>query len=344
MPASMSDDEPKRVNGHRPTGLLHLLHPSLKSADLPAVDDLPFDAEEVGARIVRVRAETSPDALTAQMLGNEREGSGVVIDGEGLILTIGYVILEAAEVKVTTESGLEATAEVVGYDHDSGFGLLKAALPAIPPLAIGDPGPLKENDPALIVAHGGRENVMTALIVSRRAFEGYWEYMLDDAFFTSPPHPTWSGAAMVGMDGKLMGLGSLYVNDALPGSGGLPGNMFIPISLLTPILPALLRRRFGAGPARPWLGLFSAETLGHLVVTGVMPDGPADDAGLEPGDIILRVAERRVKSLRELYTAIWGLGEPGVAVPMTLVRDGDAKEVAVRSVDRYAFFRMPRLH
>ena len=217
-------------------------------------------------------------------------------------------------------------------------------MPAIPPLAIGDPGPLKENDPALIVAHGGRENVMTALIVSRREFAGYWEYMLDDVFFTSPPHPTWSGAAMVGMDGKLMGLGSLYVNDALPGSGGLPGNMFIPISLLTPILPALLRRRFGAGPARPWLGLFSAETLGHLVVTGVMPDGPADDAGLEPGDIILRVAERRVKSLRELYTAIWGLGDAGVAVPMTLVRDGDAKEVAVRSVDRYAFFRLPRPH
>ena len=168
--------------------------------------------------------------------------------------------------------------------------------------------------------------------------------MLDDAFFTSPPHPNWSGAAMVGMDGKLMGLGSLFVNDALPGAGGLPGNMFIPIDLLAPIMPAMLSRRFGALQPRPWLGLFTAETLGHLVVTGVMPDGPADDAGLEPGDIILRVAEQRVKTLRELYKAIWGLGDAGVLIPMTLVRDGDAKEVSVRSVDRYDFFRLPSTH
>ncbi len=341
----MSDDEPQRVNGHRPTGLLHLLHPSLKSADLPTIDDLPFDVDEVSARVVQVKAETTPDALTAQMLGNEREGSGVVIDDDGLILTIGYIILEAAEVTITTDAGMISSAEVVGYDYESGFGLVKATLPlAVSPLAIGDPGPLKENDPALIAAYGGHENIMTALVVSRREFAGYWEYMLDDAFFTSPPHPSWSGAAMVGMDGKLLGLGSLFVNDALPGSGGLPGNMFIPISLLEPILPAMLSRRFGAQQPRPWLGLFTAETLGHLVVTGVMPDGPADDAGLEPGDIILRVAEQRVKSLPELYKAIWGLGEAGVIVPMTLVRDGDAKEVGVRSVDRYDFFRMPSTH
>ena len=149
---------------------------------------------------------------------------------------------------------------------------------------------------------------------------------------------------MVGMDGKLMGLGSLFVNDTEPGSGGLPGNMFIPIDLLEPILPAMLRRRFGAQQPRPWLGLFTAEALGHLVVADVMLDGPADDAGLEPGDIILRVAEEKVKTLRELYKAIWGLGDAGIIVPMTLVRDGDTKEAAVRSVDRYSFFRLPTTH
>ena len=149
---------------------------------------------------------------------------------------------------------------------------------------------------------------------------------------------------MVGMDGKLMGLGSLFVNDTQPGSGGLPGNMFIPIDLLEPILPAMLSQRFGARQPRPWLGLFTAEALGHLVVADVMPDGPADDAGLAPGDIILRVAAQRVKTLRELYKAIWGLGDAGIIVPMTLLRDGDTNEVTVQSADRYSFFRLPMTH
>ena len=339
------NDDSNRMNGHRPVGLLHLLHPSLKSADLPALDDLSFDVDDVVARVVQVKAETLPDALTAQMLGNEREGSGIVIDDDGLILTIGYVILEAADVTVTTDAGIVSPADVVGYDYESGFGLVRATIPlAVSPLEIGDPASLKENDPTLIVSFGGHDNAMTALIVSRRDFAGYWEYMLDDAFFTSPPHPNWSGAAMVSMDGKLMGLGSLFVNDALPGASGLPGNMFIPINLLEPILAAMLSRGLGALPARPWLGLFTAETLGHLVVTGVMPAGPADDAGIEPGDIILRVAEQRVKTLRELYKAIWGLGDAGVLVPMTLVRDGAAEEVAVHSVERGDFFRSPSTH
>ena len=343
--SEQDEDEQKHVNGHRPAGLLHLLHPSLKAANLPALEDLPFDVDEVSTRVVRVKAETMPNALTAQMLGNEREGSGIIIDDDGLILTIGYIILEAAEVTVTADTGMVSGAEVVGYDYESGFGLVKATLPlGVSPLEIGNPTTLKENDPTLIVGYGGNENIMMALIVSRRDFACYWEYMLEDAFFTSPPHPSWSGAAMVGIDGTLMGLGSLFVNDTQPGSGGLPGNMFIPIDLLEPILPAMLSRRFGAQQPRPWLGLFTAETLGHLVVAGVMQDGPADDAGLEPGDIILRVAEQRVKTLRELYKAIWGLGDAGIIVPMTLVRDGDTKEVDVRSVNRYSFFRLPMMH
>ena len=253
------NDDPKPMNGHRPVGLLHLLHPSLKSADLPALDDLSFDVDDVIARVVQVAAAKMIDALTARMLGDEREGSGIAIGEDGLILTIGYVILEAADVTITTDAGIVSPADVVGYDYESGFGLVQATVPlAVSPLGIGDPASLKENDPVLIVSFGGHDNAMTALIVSRRDFAGYWEYMLDDAFFTSPPHPNWSGAAMIGMDGKLMGLGSLFVNDALPGASDLPGNMFIPINLLEPILPAILSRRFRALQQRPWLGLFTA--------------------------------------------------------------------------------------
>ena len=137
------NDDPKPMNGHRPVGLLHLLHPSLKSADLPALDDLSFDVDDVIARVVQVAAATMPDALTARMLGDERERSGIAIGEDGLILTIGYVILEAADVTITTDAGIVSPADVVGYDYESGFGLVQATVSlAVSPLEIGDPASL----------------------------------------------------------------------------------------------------------------------------------------------------------------------------------------------------------
>ena len=333
----------KRMNGHRPVGLLHLLHPALKSARLAALDELSFSLDQVAMSIVRVQTKTPATALTAQMLGTNRESSGVVL-GDGLVLTIGYVLLEADQVTLTTADDRRVSADIVGYDYESGLGLLRSPTAAqLPSLPRGDSSALAERSAVIAAGFGGRDAVVSAIMVSRREFAGYWEYMLDEALFTSPPHPAWSGAALLDLDGKFVGLGSLFVNDSLPGANALPGNMFIPSALLGEVLPTLTGVR-AARPPRPWLGLFTAETMGHLIVTGVMPGAPADKVGVTVGDIIVRVAGDRVRALRDLYRTIWALGAAGVDVPITLVRDGNSRQTVIPSIDRRSFFRRPGLH
>ncbi len=339
----MSDEpEEKKVNGHRPVGLLHLLHPALKAAKLVPLKDVPFDVDALARSVVKVETEAVPNAITAQTLGNRREGNGMVI-GDELVLTIGYVILEAGTVMLTSADGRKFAGDVIGYDYESGFGLLRAPGVKAPALPRGDSSAVNERDPLVAIGAGGREFIVSTLLVSRRPFAGSWEYMLEEAFFTSPPHPAWSGAGLFDFSGKMVGLGSLFVNDALPGSNALPGNMFIPIALLEDALPFMM----GGGrlrPPRPWLGMFTVETMGHLIVTGVMTRGPADTAGVAAGDILVRVAGERVRTLRDLYRRVWSLGAAGVDVPVTFVRDGNARQTVLKSIDRNRYFRLPNTH
>ena len=300
--------------------------------------------EDVFAAVVRVDAEVPADARTARSLGTERSGSGVVIDASGLIVTIGYLILEADSVEVAA-GGRRAPAEIVAYDHATGFGLLRAALPpGIRPLELGDSGALDERAVVLVAAHGGPEAAQQVMVVSRREFAGYWEYMLDNAIFTSPPHPQFGGAGLIDGDGKLLGIGSLIVGDAFQGDSLLPGNMFVPIDLLKPILGDMLAFGHGTGPRHPWLGMITEEVRGHVFVNRVSSYGPARKAGVEPGDIVVAVAGEAVSSLAELYRRVWALGAPGVDVSLTVVRDGAVHEIVVRSADRYDFLRLKRTY
>ncbi len=339
----MSDDD--KANGHPAIGLLHLLHPALKTAELITPEDLPFDIEALYSALVRVQAEVPPETYSAPLLGTQREGTGIVIDGDGLILTIGYAILEATSVTLTTASGRTVQAHVAGYDYETGFGLVRAleALD-IAPMPLGRSADCNERDPVIISAYGGRRATVSGLMVSRREFAGYWEYLLDEALFTAPPHPAWSGAALVGTEGRLLGVGSLYVADALPGAEPLPGNMFVPIDLLDPILADMLRMRRVDRPPRPWLGMFTSEGPGLLVVAGVIPNGPADRAGIQAGDMVMGVTGERIEGLAAMYRRIWGLGPAGVNVPLTLEREGDTFDVTIRSADRYEFLKMPLVH
>ncbi|MGZ3371635.1 MAG: S1C family serine protease, partial [Caulobacteraceae bacterium] len=174
-------------------------------------------------------------------------------------------------------------------------------------------------------------------------FAGYWEYVLDEALFTAPAHPRWSGAAVIGPTGKLVGIGSLQMQQQLEGGKVTPLNMSVPIDLLNPILPALT-----AGgqdlPRRPWLGVLSEEISGRVVIVGATKGGPADRADLGEGDIVLAVAGEEVTTLAEFYHAVWALGPPGVTVPLTLAREGDVFEVEVKSKDRASFLKKPRMH
>jgi serine protease Do len=289
--------------------------------------------------IVKVETRAVPDARSAASLGKEREGTGVVIDPEGLILTIGYLLVEADDVTVTDSRGRALPARIIGYDHATGLGLVRALVPLdAPPLVLGDASKLAEREPVMIANFGGADDVTLALVVSRRPFTANWEYMLDQAIFTVPAATNWSGAALVDRNLRLVGVGSLVVRDAT-GEGGPPGNMFVPIDALKPILADLVKSGRRSGPARPWLGLAADEVEGRLFVTRVSPDGPADKAGIKRGDIILGVNGEAVRTQAEFYRKLWGGGDAGTEIPLRLLQGVDIRVLRVKSIDRVAYFR-----
>jgi serine protease Do len=299
----------------------------------------PGDPEETLAAIVRVKSRIVPGARSAATLGMQREGSGVLVR-EGYVATIGYLVIEADAVEVTALDGKTVPATVAGYDHASGFGLLKLLAP-LPgkPLALGDAEALAEREPAMIARFGGRDGVSVAFVVSRRPFSGSWEYQLDSAIFTYPAVPDWSGAALINVRGELVGIGSLVVNDAVGQGTASPGNMFVPVNLLRPILDDLIASGRRPGPVRPWLGMNVEELRGRLFVMRVSPEGPAERAGLRSGDIVVGVGGEDVSSLAELYARIWNRGAAGVEVPLRVLQGTQVQEITVRSIDRLEYFK-----
>ena len=298
------------------------------------------DTERFFQSIVKVRARAVPNARSSATLGQEREGSGVVIDNDGLVLTIGYLIVEADEVSIVDSKGRALPARVVGYDHATGLGLVRAvvALRAAP-IPFGESGKLADREPVMVVNHAGADDVTLAYVVAKRQFTGNWEYLLDQAIFTSPPTLNWSGAALISKELKLVGIGSLIVREATTDGTTLPGNMFVPIDTLKPILADLVRAGRRAGPARPWLGVSADEVQGRLMVSRVSPDGPGDQAGIKIGDIILGVGGDSVRSQAEFYRKVWGQGGAGADIPLRVLQGVDIKELAVHSMDRVEYFR-----
>jgi len=297
--------------------------------------------------VVGVNAVVPDTARTARILGTERIGSGIVIDGTGLILTIGYLILEADNAIVTGPGGKQAPATIIAYDHDSGFGLLRVrgSLDTTP-MRLGESRNLTQGNAVVIASRGGDHQVMATRVVSRRVFTGGWEYMLESAIFTAPPHSFHSGAALIGEDGRLLGVGSLLVSDAAGPGRHMPGNMFVPVELLKPVLGNLLEQGRRAGKARPWIGANTAEIAGRLVVTGVLQSGPAAKAGIADGDLIVGVAGKPISGQADFYRQVWNYGPAGVVVPLnTLPKDlteMKIKEVLIRSIDRSNWLRLRR--
>ncbi|MDP6574650.1 MAG: S1C family serine protease [Rhodospirillales bacterium] len=300
-------------------------------------------AEAVRA-VVGLRAEIPADARTAASLGTERSGNGVLIDSKGLVLTIGYLILEATAVEVFEPGGRVVAASIIGYDHDTGLGLVRALEPlAAKPLRLGAASELTQGDAVLAASFGGPRPLSPAYVASRRAFAGYWEYLLEDAIFTVPPHPMFGGAALIGADGRLVGIGSLAVGDAAAPGLHSPGNMFVPIDGLKPILGDLLAHG-QPSTSHPWLGAFTAETKGRVFITRVAADGPAEEAGLKTGDIIMGIGGKRVKDMADYFRKMWAQGAAGVEIPVNIMRAGDTKmsieTVVVRSRNRYDWLKL----
>ncbi len=289
--------------------------------------------------VVGVRAEVPPSARTAQTLGTEREGGGVVIGEDGLVLTIGYLIMEAVQAEIVEQDGSVVPADVVAYDYETGFGLLRPVtrLKATP-IELSDSTALPEKTKVLVA---GPDGPSAAMVVSRRDFAGYWEYLLPDAIFTAPPYRSFGGAALIGADGRLLGIGSLIVADAAEPGETFPGNMFVPISALKPIFEDLKLKGRSAQPARPWLGLYSQEMRGHVVINRVAPGGPAAKAGVSANAIVISVGGHSVSTLAEFYRAVWALGDAGVEVPLTLLDSAQgSREVKITSGDRYDYLKL----
>lgn len=299
---------------------------------------------EILKAVVKVEATVPPDARTAGSLGTLRSGHGVVIENDGLILTIGYLILEAESIIVTQHDGTELPAAAIAYDHNSGFGLVRTARPVkVAPIALGDSAALTPNDIAIAASHGGGDTVTPVKIASRRDFTGYWEYLLEDAIFTVPPYRNFGGAALLDQDGRLVGIGSLLVPDAAEVGEYGPGNMFIPINRFKPIREELVRKGRTTQPNHPWIGLYTEEARGRLFVQRVAKGGPSEKAGLDVGDIVVSVGDSPIQTQLEFYRSLWSYGTPGARIPITvLTAKSGLRTVEIVSVDRYSWLRQPR--
>ena len=310
----------------------------------PKADETQFDLARALDAVVLVRAEIPADGHTAATLGTERGGYGVVIREDGLVVTIGYLINEATQIWLTSNRGTVVEGYRLAYDQATGFGLIQPLGKLnTPHLPVGLASDVNVGDSAFVIGHGGLGHALKTKIIEKREFAGSWEYVLDEALFTSPAHPQWGGAALLDSLGNLIGIGSLLVQHEVNGEP-VHANMFVPIDLLNPILDAMLQTGRSPHPPHPWLGMSTQDQDDKLYVVRLSPGGPAERAGVKMGDMVLGVGEKRVTGLVEFFRAVWRLGPVGVEVPLTLARGGDVLKITVKSADRADFLKKPNLH
>ena len=315
------------------------------SAFQPTADEYTFDLDGALASVLYISSIVPEHAFSAATLGTERAGNAVVISDTGLVVTIGYLVNEADSVWLRTGEGKVVPADVVGIDQSTGFALVQALgrldVPAMP---LGDSDSVHVGDEVVLAGGGGRQRSVAARVAARQQFAGYWEYLLDNAIFTSPSHPNWGGTALIGPEGELVGIGSLQLEQQR--SKGITEhiNMCVPINLLKPVMQDIVTRGQPDRPARPWLGVYATEVDSKVVLMGVADRGPAKRADLRSGDVVLTLAGRPVVDLAGFYKGLWALGNAGVEAPLSIQREGRRIDVVVTTADRNRLSNSPRLH
>ena len=289
--------------------------------------------------LVSVKTHVPDDAMSAGLLGTERSGHGVRIRDDGLIVTIGYVVSEADEIWIGSHDESAAPGVVIGNDFRSGLALIKPTTPLPGPvMKIGQSRNLGVGDAVTVAGSNGVDpQDIEAQVVARQEFAGRWEYLLEDAIFTAPPHQNWSGAALIDLEGQLCGIGSLVIQGFEVDDAQRTVNMFVPIDLLTPVIDELCDHGRRLSPSRPWLGVLVHDEDGELTVVGVYRNCPADEAGLRPGDILLQIQDQPLHSLAHFFRSVWSLGDAGVDVPLTILRNSKRQQIVIKSSERAAF-------
>lgn len=324
-------------------GSLTLAATSPQQAPQATIDAL----SRANAAVVGIRVSVAEGARSAETLGPQRSGSGVVIGSDGLILTIGYLMLEAQTIQIVTSDNKTLPAQAVAYDQATGFGLVKSLLPlrGVTPVALGSLNDLQAGEALMAStgaqADGDEADVGMTQLVSKRAFSGYWEYHLESAAFTSPPVNNHSGAALFNQRGELIGIGSLFVSDAMGSNRRLPGNMFVPVDLLKPILAEMQQTGSTKFSRRPWVGLTSTEESGRVQIVRVNKEGPAQAAGLMPGDVVLAVDGTKVATLESFYKTLWAREQPDAEITLTVLQGAEIKKITLKAVDRMSTLRKP---
>lgn len=261
-----------------------------------------------------------------------------------VILTIGYLITEAQQIWIGAHDGRELPGHALAYDYVTGFGLI---LPfgelKVPSLELGDSHQLLVDDMVTVIGHGGIEHALSSKLIAQREFAGYWEYLIEDSLLVAPPHPQWGGAALLDTGGKLVGIGSLLVQENVSGDQ-FDANLFVPIELLKPILDELLTTGKAQRPERPWLGLYTTEQGDQLVIVGVTSSGPAQQAQLQRDDIVTHVGSTPVNTLAAFYRVLWAQGTAGSMIALTIKRGKHNRVMRLRSASRDDYLLKPKAH
>ncbi len=310
----------------------------------PNPEKLLFNLDSAINSVVKVRTSIPAAAFTADVLGTERIGSGVLINNSGLILTVGYLVTEAETVWLTTNLNQSIPGHVVAYDQSSGLGLVQALGSLdIDASELDSSDLVTVNDDIFFISYGGIEHSLCSKISRIDEFAGYWEYLLEAAIYTSPPHPQWGGAAVFNKKGHIIGIGSLFLQEIFEGQN-LQGNLAIPTSILKSIMGDMLEFGRSSAPARPWLGMYAVESEKTLTVNSLARYGPAELAGVLQGDKVVGVGEESVSTLANFFRSVWTLGAAGVSVPININRNGNQRQLVINSIDRNDFLLKPQTH
>ncbi len=284
---------------------------------------------------VDLRVEIPERHPSSRTLGSERMGSGTLVDPQGYIITVNYVVMGARTITVTLMGEKQYAGELIAQDFESGLALIKIPAQDLPYLRPAPGDEVQTGQATFIVASTGNtgRRVSGGYVTSLEAYDAQWEFLLEKSIRTTAFNPGFGGGALVDFQGRLMGVVAFNLNEMAKFSLAIPIEYYFQYEQELK-QHGMVRSR----PQRSWLGFYPQLFAGHLVVASVVQGGPAEQNGMKEGDIILRVEDQKIQSRTELYREIWKK-QPGEKISFRLLRDEESINLAVVSGNRSEFYK-----